>query len=216
MDLLPDLQDLEIVAPDEMEKVMIAGEVVNDLNDPAAVPEIDRHEQVFGKQINIETSGTAVDATPQKLTNTEHLDKIRAKSVEARWGKKEEREARKKKKEQDKERKKEEKRLKREAKAEENRKKARERYWNKKAEAEAKAVEPKPKPQPASQPIPIQQQGFSYNQFATYMDNYQQARPSPKKAEPAPPKVIYKEKIVYREAVKKKVNYPSIFSHIEF
>ena len=214
MDLLPDLQDLEIVAPDEMEKVMIGGEVVNELNAEKTAPEIDRHEQVFGKQ-------SSEAPVPPKLTNTEHLDKIRAKSVEARWGKKEEREARKKKKEQEKERKKEEKRLKREAKAEENRKKARERYWNKKAEAEAKAKEPTtlpPKPQPQQpqqpriQPVPIPS-GFTYNQFASYMDNYQQARPPTKKAEP---QVIYKEKIVYREAVKKKVNYPSIFSHISF
>ena len=211
MDLLPDLQDLEIVAPDEMEKVMINGEVVNELNEETAEPEIDRHEQVFG---------TA--AKPKKkLTNTEHLDKIREKSVEARWGKKEEREARKKKKEQEKERKKEEKRLKREMKAEENRKKARERYWNKKAEKEAEAksaaaVAPKVKPQPASQPVPIPS-GFSYNQFASYMDNYNQQKkanaPPPAKVEP---KIIYKEKVVYREPVKEKVKYPSIFSHIDF
>ena len=192
MDLLPDLNDLEIVAPEEIERVMIAGEVVKENNaETTEEPLIDKHDEVF-KTVQAHPPPTRIGKT---YNNIAHLDKIRAKSVEARWGKKEEREEKKKKKDAEKERNKELKRIKREAKAEENREKARQRYWNKKA-------------------------GLSYNQFATYMDNYNQQRP--KKQSPlvpvAPPKekIIYKEKIVYKEPVIKKASYPSIFSHIDF
>tara|TARA_R110000765_G_scaffold403763_2_gene499863 strand:- start:324 stop:1007 length:684 start_codon:yes stop_codon:yes gene_type:complete len=227
MDLLPDLNDLEIVAPEEIERVMIAGEVVKENNaETTEEPLIDKHDEVF----------KTVQAHPpprigKTYNNIAHLDKIRAKSVEARWGKKEEREEKKKKKEAEKERNKELKRIKREAKAEENREKARQRYWNKKAEKELREKEVI-KGEVSIVPIPpavkhhLQRDapapvalaaGLSYNQFATYMDNYNQQRP--KKQSPLVPpkeKIIYKEKIVYKEPVIKKASYPSIFSHIDF
>ena len=227
MDLLPDLNDLEIVAPEEIERVMIAGEVVKENNaETTEEPLIDKHDEVF-KTVQAHPPPTRIGKT---YNNIAHLDKIRAKSVEARWGKKEEREEKKKKKDAEKERNKELKRIKREAKAEENREKARQRYWNKKAEKELREKEVIKEPAAIAQikhhlqreaPAPVAfASGLSYNQFATYMDNYNQQRP--KKQSPlvpvAPPKekIIYKEKIVYKEPVIKKASYPSIFSHIDF
>ena len=223
MDLLPDLNDLEIVAPEEIEKVMIAGEVVKENNaETTEEPVVDKHDEVF-KTATAPPPPTRIGKT---YNNIAHLDKIRAKSVEARWGKKEEREEKKKKKEAEKERKKELKRIKREAKAEENREKARQRYWNKKAEKELREKEVIKEPVPAPVKHNLQREtptpapamaGLSYNQFATYMDNYNQQRP--KKQSPLVPpkeKIIYKEKIVYKEPVIKKASYPSIFSHIDF
>ena len=139
MDLLPDLNDLEIVAPEEIERVMIAGEVVKENNaETTEEPLIDKHDEVF-KTVQAHLPPAA--RVGKTYNNIAHLDKIRAKSVEARWGKKEEREEKKKKKDAEKERNKELKRIKREAKAEENREKARQRYWNKKAEKELREKE---------------------------------------------------------------------------
>ena len=206
MDLLPDLNDLNIVPLNEIDegKQMETQEISERVSQSEELTEIDKHEDIF--------------ATKKK----KHLETIRAKSIIARHGTKEQRTEKKRLKEEEKERKKIAKTAKRELKKEENRKKARERYWDNKAKKELEkkekiASEPKPI---VSEPIAIirqpqpQQQSFSYNQFANYMDAYNNSKQPP----PAPiqPKII--EKVVYREVIKEpeKPKYPALFNLLDF
>ena len=211
MDLLPDLNDLNIVPLNEIDEgsQMETEELSERVSQPDEVIEVDKHEDIF--------------ATKKK----KHLETIRAKSIVARHGTKEQRAEKKRLKEEEKERKKIAKAQKRELKKEENRKKARERYWNKKAEAELESKEKiarepliqvtQPPPQPPPQPQPHPQpprQSFSYNQFANYMDAYNSSKQPPPAS--IQPKII--EKVVYREVVKEpeKPKYPALFNLLDF
>ena len=207
MDLLPDLNDLNIVPLNEIDEgsQMETEELSERVSQPDELIEVDKHEDIF--------------ATKKK----KHLETIRAKSIVARHGTKEQRAEKKRLKEEEKERKKIAKAEKRELKKEENRKKARERYWNKKAEAELESKEKiarepliqvtQPPPQPQPQPQPPQQ-SFSYNQFANYMDAYNSSKQPPPAS--IQPKII--EKVVYREVVKEpeKPKYPALFNLLDF
>tara|TARA_R110001606_G_scaffold162192_2_gene306145 strand:- start:2182 stop:2847 length:666 start_codon:yes stop_codon:yes gene_type:complete len=221
MDLLPDLNDLEIVAPEDLDEVMIGGEIVNDLNSESTQErETDLHEDVFGKEVKQKV----IEKTPELKTKTkkEHLDSVRAKSVEARWGTKEARAKKKADKAAAVEARKEVRRIKRETKAEENREKARKRYWDKKAEMELKERQTfveAPKEE-FRHKAPEQ---FTYSQFSRFMDERDRNkatrkanRPPPSAPVAIPPKIVYQEKIVYKEATPAPLKYPSIFSHIEF
>ena len=219
MDLLPDLNDLEIVAPEDLDEVIIGGEIVNDLNSESTQErETDLHDDVFGKEI--------IEKTPpaelKTKTKKEHLDSVRAKSVEARWGTKEARAKKKADKQVAIEARKEVRRIKRETKAEENREKARKRYWDKKAEKEL-TTRATTHTNPITEHNYKAPEQFTYSQFSRFMDERDRNkatrkanRPPPSAPVAVPPKIVYQEKIVYKEATPAPLKYPSIFSHIEF
>ena len=214
MDLLPDLNDLNIVPLNEIdEATKMDTEVLSErVSQPEEVIEVDKHDDII--------------ATKKK----KHLEKIRAKSIVARHGTKEQRAEKKRLKEEEKERKKIAKAEKRELKKEENRRKARERYWDNKAKRELEKKEdvatpvqthlngrqiPQSPPQPIPQPIPQrQQEEFSYNKFANYMDAYNLAKTPPPK--PQPPQVI--EKVIIKEVIKAPPTpkYPALFNLLDF
>ena len=205
MDLLPDLNDLEIVAPEDLDEVMIGGEIVNDLNSESTQErETDLHEDVFGKEVKQKV----IEKTPELKTKTkkEHLDSVRAKSVEARWGTKEARAKKKADKAAAVEARKEVRRIKRETKAEEKLTTRATTHTNPITEHNYKAPEQ-----------------FTYSQFSRFMDERDRNkatrkanRPPPSAPVAIPPKIVYQEKIVYKEATPAPLKYPSIFSHIEF
>ena len=212
MDLLPDLNDLNIVPVDE-------------INEEAAI-NIDIEEDETTEQHRLEThddifiTQTIKKTEEPKKSKREHLEEIRPKSIVARHGTKEHRAEKKRLKEEEKERKKEARTAKRELKKEENKRKARQRYWDNKAKKELeKESVPIDIPQriqrPYIQPEPIRTpDGLSYNQFATYMDTYTQNKPTPE------PKIVYKEVIkeVIKEVERQPIapKYPSLFNHIDF
>ena len=216
MDLLPDLNDLNIVPVDEIndeDKINI------DIEEDETTEQhrLETHDDIFITQ-------TIKKTEEPKKSKREHLEEIRPKSIVARHGTKEQRAEKKRLKEEEKQRKKNARTTKRELKKEENKRKARERYWDNKAKKELekqKEIEKTPLLIPAPQPKyiepktqPIMPNGLSYNQFATYMDTYQSNKPTPE------PKIIYKEVIkeVIKEVERKPIapKYPSLFNHIDF
>ena len=223
MDLLPDLNDLNIVPIDEIdEETQINIDIEED--ESTEQHRLETHDDIF-----ITNKITKIEEP--KKSKREHLEEIRPKSIVARHGTKEHRAEKKRLKEEEKERKKEARTAKRELKKEENKRKARERYWDNKAKKELekqKQIEktplliPEPQRQrsqpiyiePQPQPIRARADSLSYNQFATYMDTYQSNKPTPE------PKIIYKEVIkeVIKEVERKPIapKYPSLFNHIDF
>ena len=225
MDLLPDLNDLNIVPVDAINE---EGQINIDIEEDESTEQhrIETHDDIF-----ITNKITKIEEP--KKSKREHLEEIRPKSIVARHGTKEHRAEKKRLKEEEKERKKAARAAKRELKKEENKRKARERYWDNKAKKELekqKQIEktplliPEPEPQPRrqAQPIYIEPKpreqilpnGLSYNQFATYMDTYRQNKPKKE------PKIVYKEVIkeVIKEVERQPIapKYPSLFNHIDF
>ena len=221
MDLLPDLNDLNIVPVDAINE---EGQINIDIEEDESTEQhrIETHDDIF-----ITNKITKIEEP--KKSKREHLEEIRPKSIVARHGTKEHRAEKKRLKEEEKERKKEARAAKRELKKEENKRKARERYWDNKAKKELekqKQIEKTPLliPEPQRQrsqpryiepePQPIMPNGLSYNQFATYMDTYRQNKPKKE------PKIVYKEVIkeVIKEVERQPIapKYPSLFNHIDF
>ena len=226
MDLLPDLNDLNIVPVDAINE---EGQINIDIEEDESTEQhrIETHDDIF-----ITNKITKIEEP--KKSKREHLEEIRPKSIVARHGTKEHRAEKKRLKEEEKERKKEARAAKRELKKEENKRKARERYWDNKAKKELEKQkqiektpllipEPQRQPQPRQrsqpryiepEPQPIMPNGLSYNQFATYMDTYRQNKPKKE------PKIVYKEVIkeVIKEVERQPIapKYPSLFNHIDF
>ena len=226
MDLLPDLNDLNIVPVDAINE---EGQINIDIEEDESTEQhrIETHDDIF-----ITNKITKIEEP--KKSKREHLEEIRPKSIVARHGTKEHRAEKKRLKEEEKERKKAARAAKRELKKEENKRKARERYWDNKAKKELEKQkqiektpllipEPQRQPQPRQrsqpryiepEPQPIMPNGLSYNQFATYMDTYRQNKPKKE------PKIVYKEVIkeVIKEVERQPIapKYPSLFNHIDF
>ena len=142
---------------------------------------------------------TAKDLTeaPKPKSRRDHLDSIRDKAIQSRYGTPEERAEKKRLKEVAKQQKKEERDNKRAEKLKLNREKARQRYWDKKVERELNEQKISNKPPPA------EPQHLDFDTFSKYMTKYESQRPKAVSTKAPPPPTIRND------------SYPSLFNHLD-